>query len=80
MTHFHLIRIKKHKILSIVVLNMAKYTIIPLIMTNLYLRQGFKKMKKIVEFSTKGLTLSGIGGVSKNFKPMLIFIFFLIGK
>ena len=28
MTHFHLMRTQKHKILSIVVLNMAKYTIL----------------------------------------------------
>ena len=32
MTHFHLMRTQKHKILSIVVLNMAKYTIISLIL------------------------------------------------
>ena len=34
MTHFHLIMTQKHKMLSIVVLNMAKYTIISLILTN----------------------------------------------
>ena len=34
MTHFHLMRTQKHKILSIVVLNMAKYTIISLILTD----------------------------------------------
>ena len=32
MTHFHLIRTQKHKMLSIVVLSMAKYTIISLIL------------------------------------------------
>ena len=32
MTHFHLMRTQKHKILSIIVLNMAKYTIISLIL------------------------------------------------
>ena len=32
MTHFHLIRTNKHKILSFVALNMAKYTIISLIL------------------------------------------------
>ena len=32
MTHFHLMRTQKHKILSIIVLNMAKYTIILLIL------------------------------------------------
>ena len=31
MTHFHLMRTQKHKILSIIVLNMTKYTIISLI-------------------------------------------------
>ena len=34
MTHFHIMRTKKHKMLSIVVLNMAKYTIISLILTD----------------------------------------------
>ena len=34
MTHFHLMRTQKHKILSIVVLNMAKYTFISLIITD----------------------------------------------
>ena len=34
MTHFHLMRTQKDKILSIVVLNMAKYTIISLILTD----------------------------------------------
>ena len=34
MTHFHLMSTQKHKILSIVVLNMAKYTIISLILTD----------------------------------------------
>ena len=33
MTHLHLMRTKKHKVLSIVVLNMAKYTIISLILS-----------------------------------------------
>ena len=33
MTHLHLMRTQKHKMLSIVVLNMAKYTIISLIST-----------------------------------------------
>ena len=33
-THFHLMRTPKHKILTIVVLNMAKYTIISLILTD----------------------------------------------
>ena len=32
MTHFHLMRTQKHKILSIVVLNMAKYTIVSIIL------------------------------------------------
>ena len=32
MTHFHLMRTQKHKILSIIVLKMAKYTIISLIL------------------------------------------------
>ena len=32
MTHFHLMRTQKYKMLSIVVLNMAKYTIISLIL------------------------------------------------
>ena len=32
MTHFHLMRTQKHKILSLIVLNMAKYTIISLIL------------------------------------------------
>ena len=35
MTYFHLLRTQKHKMLSIVVLNMAKYTIISLILTDL---------------------------------------------
>ena len=34
MTHFHLMRSQKHNISSIVVLNMAKYTIISLILTD----------------------------------------------
>ena len=34
MTHFHLMRTQKHKILSIVVLNMAKYTMLSLILTD----------------------------------------------
>ena len=34
MTHFHLLRTQKHKIWSIVLLNMAKYTIISLILTD----------------------------------------------
>ena len=34
MTHFHLMRTQNHKILTIVVLNMAKYTIISLILTD----------------------------------------------
>ena len=34
MNHFHIMRTKKHKMLSIVVLNMAKYTIISLILTD----------------------------------------------
>ena len=37
MTHFHLMRTQKHKILSIVVLNMAQYTIISLILTTVFL-------------------------------------------
>ena len=32
--HFHLMRTQKHKILSIIVLNMAKYTIVSLILTD----------------------------------------------
>ena len=32
MTHFHLMRTQKHKILSIIVLNMAKYTLISFIL------------------------------------------------
>ena len=34
MTHFHLMKTQKHTILSIFVLNMAKYTIISLILTD----------------------------------------------
>ena len=32
MTHFHLMKSQRHKILSIVVLNMAKYTVVSLIL------------------------------------------------
>ena len=59
MTHFHLMRTQKHKILSIAVLNMAKYTIISLILTdfvpiffifNLFQRifRGSFRLKKIL--------------------------------
>ena len=77
MTHFHLMRTQKHKIWSIVVLNMAKYTIISLILTdfvpiffifNLF-RQNFRgsfRFKKIP--SSKKSQVDFRGGVNTILK------------
>ena len=77
MTHFHLMRTQKHKILSIIVLNMAKYTIISLILIdfvpiffifNLFRRifRGSFRFKKIP--SSKKSQVDFSGGVKPFFK------------
>ena len=75
MTHFHIMRTKKHKMLSIVVLNMAKYTIISLILTdfvpiffifNLF-RKNFRGSFRFKKVPSPKLIL---GGGSTHFKKV----------
>ena len=77
MTHFHLMRTQKHRILSIVILNMTKYTIISPILIdflptffifNLFrriFRESFR-FKKIL--SSKKSQVDFRGGWSTHFK------------
>ena len=90
MTHFHLMRTQKHRILTIVVLNMAKYTIISLILTDFvpiffilhlfeFLLGGHSVLKKS-QVQKVPTPLGGGGGGHPHFGPFPKFPCFLVWK
>ena len=75
MTHFHIMRTKKHKILSIVVLNMAKYTNISLILVDFV--PIFFIVNLIQNFKVSPLFSSGSFPQKVNFFGVISDIYFL---